>query len=317
MGLFGSKKLCPLCGNPTSWFLPTKVEGQPLCDDCGAKVSGLPDDIRDTVLATLDSVRKYTGVYEENQPLRDRFQETFRYKFGLIEGCISLDLNQRLIRLGKEKAFVFESKGFERFLILEDDAPLFEGTREGLVCYCSTAPDKARGMSREIDFYLMEMRRVEHMRHMEDRREREAQARGENYNKEYISEPSVDRLNPFQKFCLKVEMSYPFEKLEKQFRRDGPSFGSISPSIEKYLSDYEAAAADMRDLAEKLMVIMNPDAPVREVGASATDPGSRAMPAAAAPADPVVEIQRYKALLDSGVITDEEFTAKKRQLLGI
>ena len=29
------------------------------------------------------------------------------------------------------------------------------------------------------------------------------------------------------------------------------------------------------------------------------------------------EIQRYKALLDAGVLTEEEFVAKKRQLLGI
>lgn len=33
--------------------------------------------------------------------------------------------------------------------------------------------------------------------------------------------------------------------------------------------------------------------------------------------DPVKEIQRYKDLLDSGAITEEEFTAKKRQLLGL
>ena len=33
--------------------------------------------------------------------------------------------------------------------------------------------------------------------------------------------------------------------------------------------------------------------------------------------DTVSEIQKYKALLDSGVITEEEFTAKKRQLLRI
>jgi hypothetical protein len=33
--------------------------------------------------------------------------------------------------------------------------------------------------------------------------------------------------------------------------------------------------------------------------------------------DPVAEIQKYKTLLDQGIITEEEFTAKKRQLLGI
>ena len=36
-----------------------------------------------------------------------------------------------------------------------------------------------------------------------------------------------------------------------------------------------------------------------------------------APVDTVTELQRYKALLEQGIITEEEFTAKKRQLLGI
>jgi len=40
--------------------------------------------------------------------------------------------------------------------------------------------------------------------------------------------------------------------------------------------------------------------------------------AAAAPAgDAVAEIKKYKELLDAGIITEEEFSAKKRQLLGI
>ena len=40
-------------------------------------------------------------------------------------------------------------------------------------------------------------------------------------------------------------------------------------------------------------------------------------PTSSAPVDTVTELQRYKALLEQGIITEEEFTAKKRQLLGI
>ena len=39
--------------------------------------------------------------------------------------------------------------------------------------------------------------------------------------------------------------------------------------------------------------------------------------AAAGNGDVVAEIQRYKKLMDDGILTEEEFTAKKRQLLGI
>ena len=68
----------------------------------------------------------------------------------------------------------------------------------------------------------------------------------------------------------------------------------------------------LRELASRLQHIINPDAPQRRED----DP----QPAAAAPApaaDPVAEIQRYKLLFDAGVLTEEEFAAKKKQLLGI
>ena len=41
--------------------------------------------------------------------------------------------------------------------------------------------------------------------------------------------------------------------------------------------------------------------------------------AAAAPAEPddAAEIQKYASLKEQGLITDEEFTAKKKQILGI
>ena len=48
-----------------------------------------------------------------------------------------------------------------------------------------------------------------------------------------------------------------------------------------------------------------------------------AAPAAAAPApgsgldDQLIQIQKLSAMKDQGVITDEEFTAKKAQILGI
>ena len=35
------------------------------------------------------------------------------------------------------------------------------------------------------------------------------------------------------------------------------------------------------------------------------------------PRDVVEELKRYKELLDSGILTQEEFDAKKKQLLGL
>ncbi|NLL86344.1 MAG: SHOCT domain-containing protein [Syntrophomonadaceae bacterium] len=35
------------------------------------------------------------------------------------------------------------------------------------------------------------------------------------------------------------------------------------------------------------------------------------------PADPIEEIKKYKSLMEEGIISKEEFEAKKKQLLGI
>lgn len=42
-----------------------------------------------------------------------------------------------------------------------------------------------------------------------------------------------------------------------------------------------------------------------------------AAPAANQPLDPAAEIAKYKSLLDSGAITQDEYEAKKKQLLGL
>jgi hypothetical protein len=42
-----------------------------------------------------------------------------------------------------------------------------------------------------------------------------------------------------------------------------------------------------------------------------------APPPAPAASDPIAEIQKFAALKDAGVLTEEEFSAKKKQILGI
>lgn len=147
--------------------------------------------------------------------------------------------------------------------------------------------------------------------------ERRAKERGETYSSRYISMPDVTTLNPFQKYYVHIELDHPYRKLKKDFKETGPGFSDYDTSIEGYLQAYENYSNEMRTMAENLMTVINPDAPRRQVAAQPV-PGEQTGPSApAAPADPVAEIQKYKALLDSGAITEEEFAAKKRQLLGI
>ena len=65
------------------------------------------------------------------------------------------------------------------------------------------------------------------------------------------------------------------------------------------------------------MKVAFPGAVEQAEGFPATAARAGTEPTSSAPVDTVTELQRYKALLEQGIITEEEFTAKKRQLLGI
>ena len=69
-------------------------------------------------------------------------------------------------------------------------------------------------------------------------------------------------------------------------------------------------AAEQQDAAQ--------DAQIAELQAQQPAPVSQqAAPAAPAEPDPAAEIQKYAALKGQGLITEEEFAAKKKQILGI
>ena len=68
----------------------------------------------------------------------------------------------------------------------------------------------------------------------------------------------------------------------------------------------------MENLAQCLMAVAFPDAPAE--GAQQEEQPA----AAAAPAqDAVTQLKQYKQLLDDGVITQADFDAKKKQLMGL
>ena len=69
----------------------------------------------------------------------------------------------------------------------------------------------------------------------------------------------------------------------------------------------------LHTLARNLMQLIAPGAP--ETGAGAAQTATPAQTGGAPNA--VEELKQYKSLLDAGVITKEEFAAKKCQLLGI
>lgn len=324
MGLFGgNKKQCPVCGNPAARLLSTKIEGQSLCSECANKTTGLPDPLREGYLATMTNFQAYLADYEKNQALRNTFQESYQYQFGILAGTLSMDVTHRLLRLGtSDTAFALEPQNIRRFRILEDGSPLFEGTENGLVCYQSTVPDQIRNLGPEMDRLQREHMQFEQMQRIEEKLDNRVKPVEDNNPPHHMPAPDINQLRPFQKFYLVIEVVYPYCSGNVEFKKDGPFlsgpdfFGGYNSAIKEYLRDYESKVQEMYELATQIMAIINPGAPESRVGGGGVAPVTQTI-ISTAPMDSVAEIQKYKTLLDSGVITEEEFAAKKRQLMGI
>ena len=329
MGLFSNnKKLCPICGNPTPRLLATKIEGTAICKDCAGKID-LPDGAINNM--SMNAFEQYIAYYEENRTLRDRYAETYSYMFGFFSGNISLDADNRLFRLSNlENALVMEASNLKKFRILEGSKPLFEGTREALRIYDTGIEDRVNALQPQISQYLVRKREMEFLERMERRqeelngdRDRDGDGRPD-YRPAGTHVQIFDVPVPFQKFHVELTLEHPYWQF-RTWEVDAPTFDRNYPSIDTYLNDYHQKAEELHALALNLMQILNPEAGEitdADVQAAVTQAmpvlnSGAVMPQAAPAVSAVDEIKKYKELLDMGIITEEEFTAKKRQLLGI
>ena len=326
MGLFtNNKKLCPICGSPTPRLLASAVDGQNLCKECAGKIN-LPDGVQDGM--TVDDFREYISIHDANKPLRDSFTETYRYNFGFFKGALLLDLDHQLLRLGDgEAVFAMEPANIRSFRILEDGEVLFEGEQGNFRSYKSDIKERLNELKPRIDEYRMLRHQYEMMeemrRNMEDSRRDDRRYDDRRYDpdyRDYIMEPDFNVPNPVDKFAVEIILEHPYWK--NFYKETGaPKFNSDQPSTIDYLDDYTQKTEELHALAQNLMQLIDPQAQEQVIDphASAQSQGTQSAPQAAPvqTEDPTVALPKYKALMDAGVITAEEFEAKKKQLLGL
>lgn len=330
MGLFtNNKKLCPICGNPTPRLLASEVEGQNLCKECAAKID-LPSGVLNTM--TLDDFREYIQCYDANKPLRDSFTETYRYDFGFFKGSLILDLDHQLLRVGVgDTAFALEPSDIKSFRILEDGEVLYEGEKGNFRSYKSNIKERLNELKPRIDEYRMLRNQYEMMEEMrrsmdENNRRDDNFRRDDNLRRDdldyrdRVTEPDFNVPNPVEKFAVEITLVHPYWK--SFYKETGaPKFNSDQPSTIDYLDDYTQKTEELHALAQNLMQIIDPQVQetVIDPNASTQSRSTQSAPQAAQvqTEDPTVALPKYKALLDAGVITAEEFEAKKKQLLGL
>lgn len=316
MGLFTSnKKLCPVCGEPTPKLLPTKIDGTPICKVCANKIE-LPDGMTNQM--SVEAFAEYIAFYNDNASLRDVFQETFTYSQGFLKADIAVDISNRLFRLRNAKdALVFEASNLKGFRILEDDKVLYENNGNTLICNESDTTEQVKGMRSVVEQFRARRQQYEMMERIQKREEAAAKQRGESYNGQYIQTPFFEGYEPFQNFYVELDFEHPYwEKFIGEIK--GTKFSITDPEVNTYLGEYQNAVDKLHELAMNLMQVMCPGAQeVRGTAGMNSQDAFVTRQVAPAGGDAVEEIKKYKELLDAGIITEEEFSAKKRQLMGL
>lgn len=302
MGLFSKKPPCPICGGKISWFLPSKIEGEYICDTCFNKID-MEDDKRNGL--TMQEFKEYLSFYDQNQLLKDQFVTSERIDFGLWDTKIIFDYQNKLFCMSKNlDKTVFESKQLKSFTIKEDSTPLFEGSAEGIKRYASTVTERAMAMAPQIAQFMMNRQMARALDRLDDGKENRTAPI------QYFNMPE-----PFQAFNVELHFDHPYWTVIK-CDMNGPRFDNTHPDVNNYLRSYQQNIEEIEKLVAALKAVAFPGAPEQSVGLGTA--GMQAVHTTMAPpADAIEEIKKYKALMEEGIISQQEFDAKKRQLLGL
>lgn len=299
MGFFTSKKNpCGICGGATPRIFARMIEEQPLCSDCSNRIDIEPC-LQDNM--TIQSIKEHFVFLDENQALRESFIISQELDFGFFGEKMIFDLENKLFCMSsKPDKMVFEGRHLKSFTIKEDQAPLLAGSPEGLIRYTSSVPERVAALAPQLALVAMTERMANRLDNDDDNRN--------NYR------PIVDIKEPFEKFQIELKLDHPYWQTIA-FSVSGPDFNNSRPDANDYLREYYETSAKLEELARALMAIAFAGAGEITSGAASQAPLA-ASPAAPA-VDSIEEIRRYKTLLEEGIITEEEFNAKKKQLLGI
>lgn len=302
MGLFSKKPTCPICGGKISWFLSAKIEGEYVCSTCHNKIDMDADHAANL---TMQGFREYLAFYDQNQLLKDHFVISQRIDFGLWDMKIIFDYQKKLFCMSKNPdKTVFEGKHLKSFTIKEDNAPLFEGSDEGIRRYATTVPERAMALAPQITQFMMNRQMARAIDKLDDGKQNRTATM------QYFDIPE-----PFQAFNVELHFEHPYWTVIK-CDMDGPRFSNEHPDVNDYIRDYNRSIEEIEKLVLALKTVSFQGLPGQFIGPGA--PGAqRAHTIIAPPADSIEEIKKYKSLMEEGIISQQEFDAKKRQLSGI
>ena len=304
MGLLTTnKKLCPICGSPTSRILSTRVENRLLCKTCASKID-LPDGTLDAM--SLDSFRRYLAFYDENQALRDQFCPTYRHDFSFLGGSLLLDFENRLLRLkDDDTALVLQADMLETFRILEDGRVVFAREGSTLMCYQSTVPARLAALAPQVAQFNAQRQEFAWRENMTRMQLDYANENGESLSPDaYDLQPRFTAPAPLQKFQVTLSLQHPYWRTVR-WEVDAPRLDANYPNINAYQQDYEAKVDALHTLASRLMQLVCPGAREVYTAASHSDAEERQL------------LRECKAFSDAIFLAKLDLSGKKLQRLSL
>lgn len=340
MGLFSNnKKKCPICGDATPRLLATKVEGMPICSDCANKMD-IRQEIRESL--TVDGLKSYMAFYEENLPLKKEFKAEYEYRTGglLSQNGFFCDYNHGTFKLsGLDNANVYKPDDFAKLVVFEGENAVIELTPKKLHIHKSSAPEKILALKEEIDKYNEKLGMAEmlvntqkELRHADEfrkarengevwnefeyqQKERELEWQTQNQNVKPIFHPAV----PFKKWKIVIKLSHPWGGGISD-KEGAVWFTDEHPSVQEGLDNYYNSFDKYKKIVMAIKRVCCPNAQIVDDSKKLSEGGEQMVSESAnvnSGVGAADEIKKFKELLDQGIISQEEFDAKKKQLLGI
>lgn len=274
---------------------PSKIEGEYICDICYGKLD-MEEDKKNHL--TMQDFRDYLAFYEQNQRLKDQFVFCERIDFGLWDTKIIFDRQNKLFCMNKNlDKTVFEGKQLKSFIVKEDKAPLFEGSAAGMKRYTSTVPERAMDILPLISQFMLSKQMARTLDRQDDGKENGSAS------VQYFNVPE-----PFHAFNVELHFDHPYWTVIK-CDMDGPRFDNTHPDVSNYLRSYQRSMEELEKLVAALRTVAFPDASEQFIGFGTAQAVHTTI---APPADAIEEIKKYKALVEDGVISHQEFEVKKK-----
>ncbi len=287
MGLFkNDKNPCPICGGATPRLFPRKVEGQPLCKDCDNLIS-MEDTLKNAL--TLDGLREHLEFRKENAALHQSFSRSRMLEFNdamILKQRVCIDDAQGLWYIEDgENPPIFRIDELVSFRLKEDDLTVIQIDHNGL----KTQPSVVEPFMQRYGGIVGGLYSVTNTLNL---------LAGNKDKKD--NEPKINA--PFCNFYLEFTVNNRYWKtLHRSFSAPAITNNDIPAYLQRYGRDRAIADSAAQELATLF-----------KVGAADSRGGGGGD--AGQVADDLI---KFKKLLDGGIITQEEFNAKKKQLLGI